>query len=240
MEALAAMDVDSREVLAEYLVDRGKVAEAVRHYERWLAETQSAINVATSVDWLVRHYYETGEQAKATAVAERAAETDAYGGLLVRARLHEWRGELAEAERVLNAANKRYGDRGTSNAPLDLLGFYLRHARKGPAVDKLMAGAFPAGMKRVTTSRLTGTPGAGVRITYTGETGKQNGLSIGDVVVAVDGIEVQDLRQFRVARNIAQEPVVRITVWRGGRYFEIPARLRFGWVYGRVENYRPQ
>jgi tetratricopeptide (TPR) repeat protein len=239
MEALTAMDIDAREVLAEYFVDRGKVAEAVRHYERWLAETQDDLSVASSVEWLVRHYYETGEQAKATAVAERAAGTYAYGGLLVRARLHEWRGEPGEAERLLVAANRRYGSREVSNAPLDLLGFYLGHGWNGPAVDRVMAVVFPTGMKRVTATGLTGTPGAGVRITYTGETGKKNGLAIGDVVVAVDGVEVRDLRQYRVARGLAQEPVLRMTVWRAGRYLEVHARVRFGWVYGRLEDYRP-
>jgi len=236
LEAISVMSPASRSTLAEFFVDRGRIADAVAQYERWLESDGHELGVAARSDWLIRHYFETGQQEKATALAERAADVYSYPGLIAGANLHEWRGESDDAEELLIKARDRYD----FSPQYDLLAFYLRHGRKGVEPARLMADLFPAGMKPAAVASLKGAPGSGVRVRSTGETGKRNGIEAGDVIVAVDGYTVQNSRQWRVVRQVRLEPEMRLIVWRGGRYREVTAPLRFNWVYGTVVDYKPE
>src|SRR5687768_11828796 len=94
-------------------------------------------------------------------------------------------------------------------------------------------------MKRVTAGSFKGAPRAGALVQATGKAGKRQGLEPADVVVAVDGYAVQNAAQYQVIRNISLDPAMRVVVWRAGRFVEVATRLRFDWVYGRINDYKP-
>ena len=171
-------------------------------------------------------------RAKATAVADRVAGVGSFWGMVTRAMLHDWRGELDEAERLHRDAWHRYDN------PSELLAFYLLHGRKGPDVDELMHKVFPAGMTRITTP-----PGAppldGVVIVVAGKTGYDEGLRPDDVITAVDGFRVRNTQQYRAVRGASSAERMRLTVWRQGQPLEVSARLRYRWVVSSTRNYEP-
>jgi hypothetical protein len=234
MERAAQWDLDAYWDLAPYLADHGRGDEARDAYQHWFDLGRNRVIISNNMRWLVWQYFQRGEQARATEVAESAAGTYSATGLLTLADLHEWRGELAEAEALHRAIVERY-----ETTIHDLLAFLLRTGRTGAEVGQLTAKVFPKGMARVTGASLSGAPADGVLVQGTGVIGAREGLKIGDVVVAVDGLLVQNANQYRVARGASADPIIRFTVWRDGQYVEVPARLRLGWVVSGIEDYKP-
>jgi tetratricopeptide (TPR) repeat protein len=233
MERVCAMNADAYADLAPYLADHGRIEDARRAYGRWLDLGRNEVGISNGMAWLVRHYHEAGEHRKATAVADRAADVASFTGLITRANLHDWRGELDAAERLHRRAWRRYDN------PHELLAFYLRHHRQGADVDELMHKIFPAGMTRMTTAASGVPPVDGIVVVVAGIAGAEEGIRPGDVVTAVDGIRVRNVPQYRVARGASASDTMRMTVWRGGAYLEVPARLRYRWVVSAVDTYRP-
>jgi hypothetical protein len=232
MEAACRMSADAYWDLAPYLADHGRIPEARRAYETWLTSGRNQVSISNSMHWLVRHYFETGEHDRAVGVAERVADVGSYRGLITRANLHDWYDEREEAERVFRQAWQRYDN------PNDLLAFYLRHGRKGPEVDELMRKVFPTGLTRPATLPDMIPPRDGVLIEFPGKLGSELGMREDDVVIAVDGIRVRNLAQYRVAAGASTDETMRLTVWRGGKYIDIGAQLRYRWIVSRMKTYQ--
>jgi hypothetical protein len=234
MERVCAMSADDGYWdLAPYLVDHGRVDEGRRAYERWLAIGQKEVAISNSMWWLVRHYYERGEHTKATAVAERVAETGSFWGLVTRANLHDWQGEPDEAERLHRTAWRRYEN------PNELLAFYLRAGRKGPEVLELTREIFPAGMTRITAGAPAAAPQDGVVVRTTGVIGAAEGLKVNDVIIGIDGVRVRNVAQYRAVRGASAQDTMKLTVWRGDRHMEVSARLRYRWIVNSIETHQP-
>jgi hypothetical protein len=233
MEHVASLSPVLRYQLAAYLADHGRIPDAVRQYERWLQESGSEIWISNQVGWLLRHYHDTGQTEKATRLADRAGAVYSYAGLVARAHLHEWRGELAQAEEVLKKASERY------DYSDDLLGFYLAHGRTGSEVDKAKAAVFPQGLTRIIVATQPARPPAGVLVAYAAESGRRNGLESGDVIVAVDGIIVRNRNQYDAMRAAGSKPAMQLIVWRKGGYQEITTDLRYSWLRSTLRDYTP-
>jgi tetratricopeptide (TPR) repeat protein len=231
IEDVAPMDPEALRTLGSYLADRERDEEARRAYERYLASARNSIAMSGSSYWLVRHYFLRGEHARATALAERAADVYSYRGLVTRADLHDWRGETRDAEEYYRRVATRYDDAS------ELAGFYLRHGRTGEEPARLLRNAFPDGLKRVSFPSLTTAPTEGVVLNEVGCAGEGAGLRDGDIVIAVDGILVRSYNQYRVARGARNGDAMQLTVWRNGRYLEVPTKLRYIWTESYLQDY---
>ena len=227
MRQVGELDPSELKTLGAYLADRGRAAEAERVYEEWLAGARDQVEVANNAHWLVRRYYDTGRQAKAEALARRAAEVHSYGGLLTLADFHEWQGDLAQARQLHRTASERYDN------SIMLLGFAMRHGvRSGISSDEratVERQLFPDGLMRVEPAALTGDPARGLSLVEVGEYGRRAGLRNNDIVVAVDGLRVQNEKQFRVARAASSSREMALLVWRKGQYLRLDTPLRFDW-----------
>ncbi len=233
MEKVTELSPEHFDDLAEYSVAHGNLDAARSAYERWFTVGRDEVAIANSAEWMVRDYFLRHENAKATALANRAADVYSYGGLITRARLYDWSGDPGSAERYYRMAFERY------DLPADLAGFYIRERRKGTAVDQVMWKVFPGGVTTIVMPSLIAAPKDGVSIEAAGLIGQQNGMRTGDIVIGVDGMRVQNLWQYRAAKAASLDPVVRYTVWRDLQYLEVPARLRYGWLDIRAKNYQP-
>ena len=233
MSRAAQWDLDAYWDLAPYLADHGRVQAAIDAYQHWFDLARNRVLISSSMRWLVWQYFQRGDQARATKVAEEAAGTYSGGGLLTLADLHEWRGERDKAEALHRAVAERY------DSPAELLGFLIRSGRAGAEVDRLTAKVFPKGMTRVAIGTLNGAPSDGVLLEEAGVIGQREGMQRCDVVVALDGIRVSNLAQYRAARGAKTDPLMRFTVWRAGTYVDVQARLRLGWVVSSLKDYKP-
>ncbi len=233
MEPVVQMGPEHLYDLAEYYVDHDRLDAARDAYERWFTSGRNEVGIANGAEWMVRDYFLRHEYAKANALADRAADTYSGRGLITRARLYDWSGNARAAERFYRLEYERYDD------PEALLGFYLRQHRKGMEVDALTWKVFPGGIVPVVMPSLRDAPTTGIEVVAVGKLGERNGMRIGDIVVAVDGIRAQNLSQYDAARGASLDPVIRFIVWRDAKYIEVPAALRYGWVGRHLKDYKP-
>jgi hypothetical protein len=206
--------------LAEQRVALARDAEAAEALQRAFDAAYSRVAVANSSTLLVRHYHERGDAEQATRVAEDAAGTGAAGGLETMALLHEWRGELAQAEELFTQIERRYGSAD------ELLGHYHRMAAAGGGeyesrLNRLLPKTFPGGLEAFDAGNLPPTPRDGVRITSRAE---RWGLGPGDIIVGLDGWRVHNPQQYFAVRSFDDRPELRLHIWQRGRYVETRAR----------------
>jgi hypothetical protein len=219
--------------VAEYEVQQDRLGEARGTYERWFATGRDEVAIANASEWMVRDYYVRGLSAKANALADRAASTGSYWGLLTRARLYDWTGNARSAERYFRHASEGYED------PSDLLGFMLRHHRQGMEVDALKWKVFPGGVTSVSLPTLREAPVSGLEVIGVKTIGERYGMRQDDIIVAVDGVRVSSLDQYHAAKTMSLDPTMRLIVWRDLKYTEVAGPIRYGGVWGYVKEYGP-
>ncbi len=209
------MSADDCERLAQYLVDHQEPEEAVKVYERWLARGRDEVHLSNHVRWLAIYYLEHGRRERALELGRRAADTGSATGLATHAEILEKVGRLPEAERLLRHVADRYEDQGPW---IELL---LRHQdREGfrKALAALRAEAFPKGAlpARMEDLQSGAPPGPRVR-----QSPSRSPIQGGDVILAVDGVRVENLKQLRLQRRLASEPQARLLIRRGSSVTEV-------------------
>ncbi len=232
MAPVVQMNPERRRDVAHYQVEHDQLDDARSTYERWFATSHVEVAVAGSAEWMVRDYFVRGQYSKADALANRAAEAYSGSGLLTRAHLYDWSGDARHAEECYRRVSERYDRSG------DLLGFMLRQHRQGIEVDALRWKVFPGGVVSVTLPMLRDAPVAGVEVAEIERIGQHHGVRLNDIIVAVDGIRVNNLAQYYAAKTMAVEAEMRLTIWRDLKYMEITGPFRYGGMWGSVKSYQ--
>lgn len=217
-------DVDTCSDLGRLLVDAGDAAAAADVYLRYWKEAADRVRVSNSVRWLVEHLETHGRQAEAFEVASDAAGTASADGLTTLAWLREKRGQWREAE-ALQKENAQHYDN-----PKELYEFYTRGIASGQkrytkARDELVAEAFPRGRQKIGATP-SGPPTSGVQISRLEGSAQAAGLARNDVIVALDGIRVENFRQFSIVRMTGTDPKMRFLLYRAGAYKEVEATFK--------------
>lgn len=235
MRHAADLNPENLGELGAYLADRGRAEEAQAVYEEWIRKSRDRVAISNGARWLVRRYHDLGEADRAEALARRLADVQSYNGLMTLGDLYDWQNRLSAAGRTYALVAERYG------ANSDLLGFYLRRSNQDPSlkpeVDRIALQVFPNGIERVALADLTKEPVDGVRFLEVGDTGRRAGLHNADIVVAVDGMRVHNIEQYRVARRASVAPDMQLIVWRSGQHIEIAAPLRVMWPVQHSQDY---
>ncbi len=214
--------------LGDYLVALEREDEAVAAYEKGVARANDAVGVSNNCKWLVNYYYDNGRKQEAFALAQRAAEVYSADGLMTMAGLLEKSGDLSGAEGYFKRNKERYDLIGP------LFNFYERNSQNPEyqtKLEELTTRLFPEGMRQVDLSDFQQKPEKGVIILSWSRKLSENGLASGDIIVAVDGYQVDNLDQFYIVRDKVDDPQVSFIVWHKNRYLHIDAKLknrRFG------------
>jgi hypothetical protein len=225
-----------------FLVEAGRLAAAAAAYQRGMDEAADGIGAANNSLWLMHYYLDVGQVARAGAVAEKAASTGSYGGLVTQARFLERTGEIAAAESVLQDGLRRYG-----NAPRNpdeewemrdgeqdsdtLLAFYYRMAfeQKVPGyAERFHALAdrdFPNGIERLDRASLSGRPSDGISVLKAEPVAERRGMKTGDIIVGLDGVRVRTRRQYFVVAEFTDRPEMALVVFRHPDYVDVKARV---------------
>jgi hypothetical protein len=232
MKSVVRMNPERLEDVVEYYLQQDRLDEARHTYEGWFAASAQEAAFTQVAAWMVRDYFVRGERAKANALADRAAESYSFVGLLSRAHLYDWMGNAPRAEEYYRRVDERYDSVG------DLLGFLLRQQRHGIEVDSLKWKIFPAGVVSVALPTLREPPVYGVEVAAVEKIGERAGVRAHDIIIAVDGIRVNNLAQYYSAKAMSLDPNMRMTVWRDLKYTEMTGSLRYGGMWGSVKNYQ--
>src|SRR3954468_733495 len=232
MKSVVRMNPERLEDVVEYYLQHDRLDEARHTYEGWFAASAQDASFTQVAAWMVRDYFVRGERAKANAVADRAADSYSFIGLLTRAHLYDWMGNARRAEEYYRRLDERY------DSSADLLGFLLRQQRHGIEVDSLKWKIFPAGVASVALPTLREPPVYGVEVAAVERIGERAGVRTHDIIVAVDGIRVNNLAQYYSAKAMSLDPNMRVTVWRDLKYTETTGPIRYGGMWGAVKNYQ--
>jgi tetratricopeptide (TPR) repeat protein len=232
----AALNPDGYHDLAELYLENHQDDEAAVAYQQWFDKALDRVEVSNDVEWLVNYYFSHGQTDKAMAVARDAAEVYSERGLQTMLNLQEKMGQLDQAEDYGRKIQERYNDSGP------LAGFYARQAGNAAYAGKLnqvTASIFPDGFKKVTLASFSGPPDSGMKFAETTDAMHRAGLSAEQVVVALDGYDVQNQQQYTFVRTLSDSPTMKFIVWDGQAYREITARQAGRRFNVGMQDYRP-
>ena len=230
-QRLAAHDPGYFLELGKYFVAHHQEKEAVAAFENGFSHQADAVQLSNECRWLVDYYATHNRTDRALEIAKFAAEVYSAGGLETMARLMERLGQPAEAEDYYLKMQERYGDK----SPLS--GFYYREMSKAP--NSVFAGkyaqmqkdVFPNEPHSVSLSDFTAPPNHGVLIPVSNDLLTRAGIKASDIVVAIDGKQVENFRQYRFILDRTLSDELDLIVYSGGTYHAVHATTpgrRFG------------
>lgn len=230
MNLVCALDPDEYLVVGEVLADAGFKDEAAVAYQAAFDKAPDRVWMANSSEWIVNYYYDKGRKEDALKIAMHAAEVYSSSGLQTAARLMERMEKWEEAAGYYAAIAERY------DAPGELMQFASRRKEHDPQMaalyQKMVGVSFPTGMKKVALSDFAGEPRKGVKVTGTSEHTHRWKLRAGDIIVALDGIRVENFPQYDAVRSLQRGSTpLALIIWDGMRYRELSASVpdrRFG------------
>ncbi len=231
MNRYAEMNPNGYFDLGRYFANRKQFEKAAAYYEQGTDLATDEVTMSNNCGWLVRYYHSQGNLAKATALADRAAEVYSSAGLRTKAELMELEKNYDEALEYYRRMEERYKQSGP------LVGFCVRYkattadSRFDPLVAARLKTLFPRGLEEVGLQDFqSAPPQEGVSIAEENELIKNAGLKQGDIIVALDGLRVYDMTQYLYVRELTNAPL-RLIVWSGAAYVEKeshPPNRRFG------------
>jgi tetratricopeptide (TPR) repeat protein len=230
LRELADLDSSWMEPFGRELVRQGRAAEASDVFQAYFKRHPDRVTVSNHMIWEVLYLHGQGQGAKAEAMAEECAEVYSYVGLTTLALLREAQGRYAEAETLYRKVQERYhGDRTQLDA------FHCRNAARSPecarAWEERKGQLFPQGMRPFAQPEAPVPPTRGIRFAkQTWYLGRQ-GLAPDAVIVALDGIQVENQQQYLLVRELKWEDDMTLVVFQGGAYRTLqvaPPRRRFG------------
>jgi hypothetical protein len=187
--------------------------DAARAYERAFSDPAlDAVTMSHQTEWLVNYYHEHHRDEEALALAARSAETGSDSGLMTAAHLYERLARFDDGEALYQKASERYDN------PAGLLGFYYRavNVRKDTSYERRWQTArdkvFPDGL--VDTPAGVDKPAHGVHVESGSASATARGIRSGDIIVAVDGWRVENVKQYRAVRAFPLDGSFTLTIWR--------------------------
>jgi len=226
------LNPDDYHYLGQYLAELHRDAEAEDAYVRYHTVATDPVEMANDAWWLILRYYETGRLPQALALGAKAAEVGSADGMIWYANILELSGDLAGAEDFHRRNMERYGEKSL------VLAFLTRHPERDTRGEAaaLTSTLFPSGVQPLAQPPAAA-PDKGLEITWTGIGGEREGLRKGDIVVALDGIRVEDPPQYTVMKYRAWTAPMRFLVWRDKSYVTVDTRLRHRWVSNTLKAY---
>jgi hypothetical protein len=233
-----SLDLEECGKFAAALVENGRDAEAAHEFEFWIAKARNQVAISHGLSWVVNYYHETNRPDRALTLAKLAGSVNSSAGLVTYADLLDRRGQYADAEAVYRRNFNQYED------GLDLAAHLFREARRtgnraladqaAPYVSRL----FPSGLERVTPDDLHDALRDGVLVKRGTPRSERLGIHVGDVFVAVDGVRVRNYAQHVFVWRLSDDPQVTLTVWRDGRYRQLPLTVPQRWFAVTFDNYQ--
>lgn len=202
--------------LVEILRAEGLADEAFAIAMRAVGNGPISVGLSAEVSWVIDENVRRGNLAAAGSIANRAAATGSYVGLLVRARLTERQGKMEEARTQYAALDDEYHSDQAA-------WFAIRQLARDPGRPKaeVMSALAALGQPEEVMMGAGVPPVAGVApsegwLAELGVARRAQGLKLGflpgDAIVKVNGISITNAKQFWVALSLTTDEVVEFEV----------------------------
>lgn len=226
--------------LGRYFAERGDEARALKYHELGVQQCRDAVGVANNARWLVGYYFRNNRLDEARKLADFAAEVYSAEGLQTKGDLHFWLKEYAQSFEYYRRLEERY------NNTRAVFNWWLSYREQtgrddyDAEINRRLDWLFPRGRRTISPTELADPPRAGVEIQQENDLLRAAGLKKGDIIVGLDGQQVDNLEQYLYLRVFLPDDTLRLLVWDGLRYREVTARppqRRFGVSFG---TYQPE
>jgi hypothetical protein len=215
MRGGCAVYIGECSALAALFVRQDRDDEAAAEYERVFSDPSfDAVGMANQSGWLVNYYFEHGKTFAAKALADRSAQVGSYRGMVTAGHLYERLERWSEAEKLYQQAAARYQNDS------DLIAFYYRavnthkQAQFETARNESVGRIFPGGLRPAAPATMSA-PERGVIVTKDNALSRKAGLQAGDIVVGLEGWQVESLPQYRAVNAFVDRDEMKLSVWRG-------------------------
>lgn len=204
-----------------YYRDENQPEAAFRFLEKGYKLIEARVHAASVAKPLIDAYLERGQIESARNVADEAGEVYSWAGLGAKAHFHERQGELETAFGWLKKIEERY------ESVLPQIEFAVRHAPKtldtpfGKTLLETLDAYRPKDLPRVTLAQLTEPPTNGVAFQSLSPRLTQYGFRTNDVIVAVGGLRIRDLRDLRKLVVSQIKPELELILWDRSSYREL-------------------
>jgi tetratricopeptide (TPR) repeat protein len=233
MEKAAKLDPTLYEELGDFAWGRNDTNKAISYYDTGADKDPDLVRESHRARRRVAYYLKKGETEKARTIADAAADVYSQPGLAAKADFHESIGELETAMQWFAKIKERY------NNSDELVEFCARHFKPTGKADfdkevRQHLKEWEKKTQKVSLADFTSPPADGALVITESDLLKGAGLKKGDIVVAVDGIRVHNMWQYRVDGAINPDPQMTFIVWQDGHYREAKASLpdhKFGVLF---------
>jgi len=232
------LDVEQCYQVGWTLAQNGQDADAARAFESWIAQARDRVLVSNQLAWLVSYYYDTNQRARAEQIAHMVGDTHSDVGSVTEADLLDRLGQHEAARSIYLRVYDQYED-----APA-LAAFYYRQSKRtgqttlADQATALVPKLFPHGLESFALDTQTNPPRDGVLVRYVTPRGASIGLRANDVFMAVDGVRVRNMAQYRLVWRLSDDAHVTLIVWRDGRYQQLPLVVPQRWFGAQFDTYR--
>jgi tetratricopeptide (TPR) repeat protein len=213
--------------------------KAVRYFEKGIELSSDSVAKSYVAPWLVKYYLLHGQRAKASDLADFAEEVYSYEGLRAKAEYLELVGRFKEAMNVYLKMRERYGNCD------ELPAFaYRQRDKKTLGTERYwkaeVSKLFPAGLESITIEQLKGKPTQGVILGAQSNAARAVGLEKGDIIVAVEGVRIQNIPQCIFAESLKLDPEIEFIAWKANHYQKLQGRLLERRLDSEIEDYSPR
>jgi hypothetical protein len=209
--------------------------KAMKYFLLYYENTDDEVGKSSLATTLVPHFYQKGDRKTAREIAEHGAEVYSYDGLRAAVWYYEQEKEWEPAMRTAKALDARYN----GDDPKEECALLVRCVDNDRATaekmgfQKVFAYYFPNGMRKVTLKDFTAPPERGARFRGTNEKTALYNLESTDVIVALDGYQVEGELQYNLVweHTSGGGPELTLIVWDGTTFTErkgSPPGRRFG------------
>lgn len=222
--------------LAELCQILGRTEEAVAYAEEGAEKCQDPIATINNTVWLMEYYLDHNSTDKAKQLIARNSKHFARNSAVQTAAVLEKNGHLLVAEKVLEASEKRYGHKE------DLCAFLIKNSDKKVGFKnsrtRCLTNFYPDGLTTVKLADFKGIPQRGVLVTRTDWMEPSSPIQIDNVIVAVDGIPVEDMAQMALVTRLSKKDSGTIIYWNGKNFAETEKKHGFSkWFNLDYTNY---
>jgi tetratricopeptide (TPR) repeat protein len=182
--------------------------KAAKTLESWITTEPDSVSVSHEAGWLCHYYESHGNSARATKIADAAAETYSRAGLGAKASLLFERGQYKEAQELLVALQQRYNNGGPL---LNFLRLMSAKQPQGPWKSQITAleVSFPEPLALYDPASP---PSKGITVVES-----WGALRPGDTIVACRGYQVARMEPFEAIWSWDSSLPVPCVVLRDGK-----------------------
>lgn len=217
--------------LGDFCLEMRMEDKAATYFEKGNELCSDRVKSSSYASWLVGYYLKRSDTKKAKRVADAAGEVYSAAGLRAKAEFFEGTGDPVRAMEWYSKIKERYDDESA------VVEFCVRYKAKtgddrfSSELKKQSSRLFPKGIETTGLKDFVNPPTDGVLVAEENDLVRRGGLKRGDVIVAIYGVRVRNLKQYLCGRNFDSRPEMNLIVWQGGQYRELkasPPNHRFG------------